>query len=164
MDHITNTKALQRIPPAKWGEGYKSNKRTEYPHPDEYTLDGKTTLDAMGDGAWTVDHITNTNTKALQRIQNKRRRLTGPDNWEKRLALPDNVWAHLAELYTSPMLTARDTHLHYKHITHRRIAHSHGQQIRGPRHETAHVDSRKRTTNPLHTWENARGWKTSSTP
>ena len=30
---------LDPTPPAKWGEGFKSNKRTEYPLPDEYTLD-----------------------------------------------------------------------------------------------------------------------------
>jgi len=34
-------------PPAKWGEGYKANKRTEYPLPDEYTLDGQTTLETQ---------------------------------------------------------------------------------------------------------------------
>ena len=27
----------------------------------------------------------------------------------------------MATLYTSPMMTARDTHLHFKHLTHRRI-------------------------------------------
>ena len=59
----------------------------------------------------------------MQKTANKRRRLvTGPDNWGKKLQLPDEVWAHLAEIYTSPMMRARDTHLHYKHITHRRIA------------------------------------------
>ena len=39
----------------------------------------------------------------------------------KRLPLPANTWTHLAKLYTSPMVTARDIHLHYKHITHRRV-------------------------------------------
>mmetsp|Transcript_18473 Transcript_18473/g.52143 ORF Transcript_18473/g.52143 Transcript_18473/m.52143 type:complete len:245 (+) Transcript_18473:1995-2729(+) len=100
-------------PPAKWGEGFKSSKRTEYPLPDEYTLDGKTPLDATE-----VTHLTG----ALQRPSRKRRRLTGPDNWATRLPITDSVWAHLAQIYTSPMMTMRDTHLHFKHITHRRIA------------------------------------------
>eukprot|EP00967_Tisochrysis_lutea_P130238 scaffold224958_cov35-Tisochrysis_lutea.AAC.1 len=33
---------LDTSPPAQWGEGYKSNKRLEYPLADEHTLDGKT--------------------------------------------------------------------------------------------------------------------------
>eukprot|EP00967_Tisochrysis_lutea_P154812 scaffold308278_cov30-Tisochrysis_lutea.AAC.1 len=79
-DRPTNEPAnLDSSPPAKWGEGYKSNKRMEYPLPDEYTLDGKTELDKTE-----VKHLT----KALQKAENKRRRLAGPENWEKRFRRP----------------------------------------------------------------------------
>jgi len=67
---------LDPAPPAKWGEGYKTNKRLEYPLADEYTLDGKTPLDETQ-----VEHLT----EALQRIDRKRKRLTGPTKWEERL-------------------------------------------------------------------------------
>ena len=84
----------------------------EYPLADEYTLDGVTPLDKMG-----VEQLT----RAIQKTDGKRRRLTGPENWKQRLPVPDNTWEHLATIYTSSMMTARDTHLHFKHLTHRRI-------------------------------------------
>ena len=71
-------------------------------------------------------------TMAFQRACRKRKRLTGPSKWEEKLQIPSNTWAHLAKLYTSPMVTARDTHLHFKHITHRRV----GTYNRFPTEET----------------------------
>eukprot|EP00967_Tisochrysis_lutea_P115148 scaffold184195_cov40-Tisochrysis_lutea.AAC.1 len=53
-------------------------------------------------------------------MDNKRRRLMGPENWAQRLPISENTWEHLATLYTytSPLMTARDdTHLHFKHLT-----------------------------------------------
>ena len=36
---------LDKYPPTKWGEGYKGNRPTDFPLPEEYSIDGKTPLD-----------------------------------------------------------------------------------------------------------------------
>ena len=88
---------------------------SDHPLADEYTVDGETPLDETE-----VEHITS---RALHQTGRKRKRLAGPSKWEEKLNLPEDTWAHLAKLYTSPMVTvtARDMHLHFKHIAHRRV-------------------------------------------
>ena len=120
---------------AKRLEGYKTNKRLEYPLADEYTLDGKTPLDGTG-----VEHLT----EALQRKDRKRKRLTGPTKWEEKLQIPGDTWAHLAKLYTSPMVTARDMHLHFKHITHHTQASGHVQPLSGQSQHVPHMWGNRR--------------------
>ena len=41
--------------------------------------------------------------------------------WENRLNITKDEWKHIARLYTLPLLKHTDKHLHFKHITHRRI-------------------------------------------
>ena len=99
-------------PPAKWGEGYKGNRILEFPLPEEYTLDGNTPLDKTE-----VKHLT----KALQKLDARTQTQNGPQRWKDRLPVDENTWKHLARIYTSSMITARDSYLHFQHITHRRI-------------------------------------------
>jgi hypothetical protein len=42
--------------------------------------------------------------------------------WEKRLGIKDKQWDVIASRCKSSFFTPRDYHLHFKHITHRRIA------------------------------------------
>ena len=41
--------------------------------------------------------------------------------WARKLDLTHDEWKHVAKLYTHPLLKHTDKHLHFKHITHRRL-------------------------------------------
>jgi hypothetical protein len=104
---------LDPSPSARWGKGYKGPRREAYPLPDEYSLDDKATpLDA-------------TTVKILTSLFNKKQNNKPHPSlaaWEKRLKIKDNQWDIIASRYNNSLLTPRDYHLHFKHITHRRIA------------------------------------------
>jgi hypothetical protein len=104
---------LDPSPPARWGKGYKGPRREAYPLPDEYSFDDEyTPLDAT-----TVKILTSLFSK--QQTHKPHPSLAA---WEKRLGIKDKQWHIIASCYNSSLLTPRDYHLHFKHITHRRIA------------------------------------------
>jgi hypothetical protein len=99
-------------PPTRWGKGYKGPRRETFPLPDEYALDAHgTPLDAT-----TVKLLTHT--FSLQKNQKQHSCLAA---WTKRLAITPKQWLIIASRYNNTVLTPRDYHLHFKHITHRRI-------------------------------------------
>jgi hypothetical protein len=100
-------------PPAKWGSGYKGPKREAFPLPDEYALDKEgTPLDTTSVKTLTRVFSSNVNHKPHPSLA----------AWEKRLAMGEDNWRIIASGYNSTLLTPRDYYLHFKHITHRRIA------------------------------------------
>jgi hypothetical protein len=100
-------------PQQRWGKGYKGPRREAYPLPDKYSFDDEDTpLDA-------------TTVKILTSLFSKQQNHKPHPNlaaWEKRLGIIDKQWDTIASSYNSSLLTPRDYHLHFKHITHRRIA------------------------------------------
>jgi hypothetical protein len=100
-------------PPAKWGQGNKGPQREVFPLPDEYALDEEgTPLDT-------------TSVKTLTRVFSssmKHKAHPSQAAWGKRLAMSETHWRIVASRYNNTILTPRDYHLHFKHITHRRIA------------------------------------------
>jgi hypothetical protein len=104
---------LDPSPRARWGKGYKGPRREAFPLPDEYSFDDEyTPLDAT-----TVKILTSLFSK--QQTHKPHPSLAA---WEKRLRIKDKQWDIIASRYNSSLLTPRDYHLHFKHITHRRIA------------------------------------------
>jgi ubiquitin len=99
-------------PPTRWGKGYKGPRRETFPLPDEYALDAhETPLDAT-----TVKILTHTFS-----LQNNHKQHPCLAAWTKRLAITPKQWLIIASRYNNSVLTPRDYHLHFKHITHRRI-------------------------------------------
>jgi hypothetical protein len=104
---------LDPSPATRWGKGYKGPRRESFPLPDEYALDeNDTPLDST-----TVRILTAT-------FSNKRKHKPHPSikAWNQRLPLNEENWKLIAQSYNNTLLTPRDYHLHFKHITHRRIA------------------------------------------
>jgi hypothetical protein len=104
---------LDPSPSARWGKGYKGPRREAYPLPDEYSFEDEyTPLDVT-----TVEILTSLFSK-------KQNHKAHPSlaAWGKRLGINDKQWDITASRYNSSLLTPRDYHLHFKHITHRRIA------------------------------------------
>jgi hypothetical protein len=100
-------------PPTRWGKGYKGPRRESFPLPEEYALAGnETALDVTS-----VKILTTT-------FSSKRKHKPHPSiaAWNQRLPLSEEMWTIIASRYTNTLLTPRDDHLHFKHITHRRIA------------------------------------------
>jgi hypothetical protein len=111
---------LDPSPPARWGKGYKGPRREAYPLPDEYSFDDEyTPLDAT-----TVKILTSLFSK-----QQKHKPHPSLAAWGQRLGINDKQWDIIASRYNSSLLTPRDYHLHFKHITHRRIATTADSQI-----------------------------------
>jgi hypothetical protein len=105
---------LDPSPPARWGKGHKGPRREAFPLPDEYSFDDEDTpLDAT---------TVKIRTSLFSKQQNHKPH-PSLAAWEKRLA-NDKQWDIIASRYNSnsSLLTPRDYHLHFKHITHRRIA------------------------------------------
>jgi hypothetical protein len=110
---LPTTSILPPQPGARWGKGYKGPRRESSPLPDEYALDvNETPLDATS-----VKILTNT-------FSGKRKHKPHPSiaAWNKRLPLNGEMWTIIASRYNNTLLIPRDYHLHFKHITHRRIA------------------------------------------
>jgi len=85
----------------------------EYPLADEYAIrKGKIALDAI-----TVADVNKTEPKASRGNAPQAAKFA----WERRLNITSEEWKHIAKLYTMPLLKHTDKHLHFKHITHRRI-------------------------------------------
>jgi hypothetical protein len=100
-------------PPAKWGPGYKGPQREVFPLPDEYALDEEgTPLDTTPVKTLTRVFSTNMKHKPHPSLA----------AWGKRLAISETHWRIVASRYNNTILTPRDFHLHFKHITHHRIA------------------------------------------
>jgi hypothetical protein len=104
---------IDTSPPTRWGKGYKGPRRESFPLPDEYALDeNETPLDVTS-----VKILTTT-------FSSKRKHKPHPSiaAWNQRLPLSKEMWTIITSRYTNTLLTPRDYHLHFKHITHRRIA------------------------------------------
>ena len=85
----------------------------EYPLADEYAIrKGRVALDAI-----TVSDIAREATKTTRKNVSQAARSA----WENRLNITKDEWIHIARLYAMPLLKHTDKHLHFKHITHRRI-------------------------------------------
>ena len=119
LGELTVGEALELIPdnidpspPTRWGKGYKGPRRESFPLPDEYALDANNTP---------LDQITvKTLTASFSALQNPKPHPCIAA-WEKRLHLTIRQWKIIASRYNNSLLTPRDYHLHFKHITHRRI-------------------------------------------
>jgi exonuclease III len=104
---------LDPSPPVRWGKGYKGPRREAFPLPEEYSLDGKDTP------------LDETSVRILTRtFSSNIRHKPHPSMvaWTQRLAINSAQWKIIATRYNNTFLTPRDYHLHFKHITHRRIA------------------------------------------
>eukprot|EP00962_Isochrysis_galbana_P032411 scaffold10647_cov113-Isochrysis_galbana.AAC.9 len=94
--------------------GYKGPRRESFPLPDEYALDADETP---------LDQITVKTLSACftAQLNSKPHPCLAAWAWEKRLPLTDKQWIIIASRYNNSLLTPRDYHLHFKHITHRRV-------------------------------------------
>jgi hypothetical protein len=103
---------LNSSPPTRWGKGYKGPRREAFPLPDEYSLDdSETPLDETS-----VSILTRT---FSDKIKHKPHACVKA--WNQRLGITQKQWIIIATRYNNTFLTPRDYHLHFKHITHRRI-------------------------------------------
>eukprot|EP00962_Isochrysis_galbana_P031080 scaffold10107_cov158-Isochrysis_galbana.AAC.1 len=99
-------------PPTRWGRGYKGPRRESFPLPDEYALDANETP---------LDQISvKTLTACFSALLNPKPH-PSQGAWEKRLPITHQQWTLIASRYNNSLLTPRDYHLHFKHVTHRRI-------------------------------------------